>query len=167
MPDSFRTGLPRDIPPEPKGLYMSEVMPRLVDALSEGASIAGACRYAGLTRHVFDYWMARGDPDSEDYQESAGNQGRDYPMFYKTIMATLGNLEVEVAGMVKRQGHRDYRAGIEILSRRFPSDWSPPVSRSESKALVVHDFGAIAESVRQKLLPEFAITEVVQLQDGR
>lgn len=118
---------------------------RFVDAIRRASSLMGACRMAGVTYDVYRRYM--------DHGSAPGAKG---PMlwFYNAVIEAQGQMEVAISGaLMDAIEAGDTRAGLEVLSRRFPKDWSPT-----RKVEVGVDEGLLpdAAAVLGKLIPEIA-----------
>lgn len=119
-----------------------ERMERFVFAIRSGASIRGACAYAGISDRAYYNYMHTGERDLDPLARE----------FYERVKQAEGDLEVQLTSQWLAFAETDWRAIQEFMSRRFKGDWSPTVNARIGDDSAEPTPGEILG----KLLPELA-----------
>ncbi len=119
-PDNVVTLVPRPPPdkkgvfPHPNGKFSPEVTDVILTAVRIGNYFTTAASLAGIHVNTLYRWLSEGEEDE-------GSQYRD---FYLDMLSAEAEAEVSMVTVVRSAAESDYRAGLELLSRRFPEHWS-------------------------------------------
>jgi hypothetical protein len=90
-----------------------DVQQDLVYALSEGAAIAHACDYAGISERTYYDWMARGEAGEEAFAQ-----------FLQTITRARGRGVLRHLGTISRASEAgSWQAAGWLLQHRYPQEY--------------------------------------------
>ena len=135
-PDNVVTLVPRPtekgVYPHPNGKFTPEVTGLILGAVRAGNYFTTAASLAGIHINTLYRWLGQGE-DDEDSQ---------YHQFYLDMQMAEAEAEVSIVLVVRDAANIDYRAGLELLSRRFPDRWS-----SRNRTELTGEHGAPMELV--------------------
>ena len=100
--------------PHKNGKFTPEIVELILAAVRAGNYFTTAASVAGIHINTLYRWLSEGEAD-EDSQ---------YHDFYVEMMVAEAEAEVSIVSVVRSAVNSDYRAGLELLSRRFPDRWS-------------------------------------------
>ena len=100
--------------PHKNGKFTPEVRELIIGAVRAGNYFTTAASLAGIHINTLYRWLSEGEAD-EDSQ---------YREFYLDMQMAEAEAEVSIVLVVRDAANIDYRAGLELLSRRFPDRWS-------------------------------------------
>ncbi len=118
--------------PHKNGKFTPELRAVIIDAVSAGNYFTTAASVAGIHINTLYRWLSEGEAD-EDSQ---------YHEFYLDMQTAEAEAEVSIVSVVRSAANSDYRAGLELLSRRFPDRWS-----SRNRTELTGEHGAPVELV--------------------
>ena len=87
-----------------------ELQAELVSIIEAGNYRSVACRAVGLHPDTFRKWMQK--------------SRQPYVGFRRAVEAAEARGEVEVVELIRQQIGQNYRAGLELLSRKYPHRWA-------------------------------------------
>jgi hypothetical protein len=87
-----------------------ELQAQLVSIIEAGNYRSVACKAVGLHPDTFRKWMQK--------------SRRPYIGFRRAVEAAEARGEVEVVGLIRQQVSQNYRAGLELLARKYPQRWA-------------------------------------------
>lgn len=134
-PSNVVTLVPRPAPdkkgvyPHPNGKFTPELTEVILTAVRIGNYFTTAASLAGIHINTLYRWLSEGEDEDSQYHE-----------FYLDMLQAEAEAEVSIVTVVRSAANSDYRAGLELLSRRFPDRWS-----SRSKAELTGEHGAPIE----------------------
>lgn len=105
--------------PYPTSKFTPETVEVIVEAVRKGNYFTTASRLAGITVSTLYRWLNQGEAAIED-----GNYDDPHAVFYTAIHEAEAEAESGLVATIVDFAEVDYRAGLEILSRRFPDKWS-------------------------------------------
>jgi transposase len=97
------------------------VQNRICSALLDGNYKITAAKFGGISYATFAGWMIRGEEEGEGI----------YFDFFTAVTQALIQAEVSLIHEVRAQVKDDWRAGIELLGRRYPR-WTKKEKREVS-----------------------------------
>jgi len=110
---------PAEVPPHnSKGRQPSIADPvvreKILEKIREGNFLTTAASYAGITPHTLKRVLGE------------GREGKDrlYYEFWREVQQAEAEAEVNRLEQIQRHAETDWRAGLEILSRRWPERWA-------------------------------------------
>lgn len=120
--------------------FTPEVVEILLTAIRAGNYFTTACQYAGIHVGTLYRWLEWGEED--------GREG--YKEFAEELRQAEAEAEVDLVHMVSVHAKTDWRAGMELLSRRFPERWSSKQevsgqSKVEVEVVFVDDVGRFVD----------------------
>lgn len=118
-PDNVVTLVPRSAPdkkgvfPHPNGKFSPEIVDVILTAVRIGNYFTTAASLAGIHINTLYRWLSEGEDEDSQYHD-----------FYLAMLMAEAEAEVSIVTVVRSAANSDYRAGLELLSRRFPERWS-------------------------------------------
>jgi hypothetical protein len=100
--------------PHPNGKFAPEIHALIVAAVRSGNYVTTAAGLAGIHVQTLYRWLSKGESDEDSK----------YRQFYLDMQMAEAESEVSIVSIVRAAANIDYRAGLELLSRRFPERWS-------------------------------------------
>ena len=102
--------------PKKKQYYRlnEDVKNKLVNAIKAGNYIEASCRHAGISKTTYYRWK-------EEAKDCTRGKLFD---FMKEIEQAEASVEIRVVAQWQTHMEKDWRAGVEYLSRKFPDRWS-------------------------------------------
>lgn len=93
--------------------FTPETREVILEAVRQGNYYTTACALAGVHINTLYRWLKWGSEE-----ERPG-----YKEFYEDIMTAEAEAEVSLVTVIRTAAEIDYRAGLELLRRRFPERW--------------------------------------------
>lgn len=122
--DTHRTRQPKPTKPagpDKKGVYphqnskfSPETTALIIAAVRAGNYFTTAAALAGIHEGTLYRWLRAGEADEDSK----------YRQFALDMAMAEAEAEISIVSIVRSEANVDYRAGLELLSRRFPERWS-------------------------------------------
>ncbi len=116
--DTHRTRKPA---PDKKGVFphmnskfTPEVTDLIIAAVRAGNYFTTSAALAGIHEGTLYRWLREGEEDEDSK----------YRQFALDMATAEAEAEISVVSVIRAAASDDYRAGLELLSRRFPERWS-------------------------------------------
>jgi len=104
--------------------FRKDVIERLIDAVSKGASYILACNYAGISPVTFNKWMKKGEEQLEDYDDGIIEKGDEFLEFYMSIRAAEGEAAKGWLTIIDQAAtNGDWKAAAWKLEKRYPKEY--------------------------------------------
>ena len=89
-----------------------ELQKKLIKCIRAGSYIVVACRAVGISEFAFYDWIKKGKKGIEPYTK-----------FTKSVRQAQARGELKIYSEIRSQVKKDWRAGMEILARKYPKRW--------------------------------------------
>ena len=89
-----------------------ELQKKLIKYIQGGSYIVVACRAVGIAEKTFYEWIKKGEKGIEPYSKLS-----------KSIRQAQAIGELKIFSEIRSQVKNDWRAGMEILARKYPQRW--------------------------------------------
>jgi len=107
--------------PDKKGVYpyksskfTSENTELIIAAVRAGNYFTTSAALAGIHVQTLYRWLREGEEDEDSK----------YRQFSLDMAMAEAEAEISIVSVIRAEASEDYRAGLELLSRRFPDRWS-------------------------------------------
>jgi len=90
-----------------------ELQKKLIKCIRAGSYIVVACRAVGISEFAFYDWIKKGKKGIEPYTK-----------FTKSVRQAQAIGELKIYSEIRSQVKKDWRAGMEILARKYPQRWA-------------------------------------------
>ncbi len=94
-------------------LLTARVQRVIIEAIATGNHYPVAAAYAGIDHDTLRLWRRRGERGQQPYAD-----------FVKALAQAEIEWEVAAVKAIHAAGEKDWRAHLELLSRRFPERWA-------------------------------------------
>ncbi len=94
----------------------------IVEAISAGCPYPIAAAHAGVDHDTLRIWRRKGERSQQPYAD-----------FVKALAQAELDWEVNAVKSIHAAGDKDWRAHLELLSRRIPERWARANRRDESR----------------------------------
>ena len=121
-----------------------ELQKKLIKYIRAGSYIVVACRAVGISEFAFYDWIKKGKKGIEPYTK-----------FTKSVRQAQAIGELKIYSEIRSQVKKDWRAGMEILARKYPQRWAKKdrLEVKTKKTVESKQFIEISKKV-DNLLPE-------------
>ena len=121
-----------------------ELQKKLIKCIRAGSYIVVACRAVGISEFAFYDWIKKGKKGIEPYTK-----------FTKSVRQAQARGELKIYSEIRSQVKKDWRAGMEILARKYPQRWAKKdrLEVKTKKTVESKQFIEISKKV-DNLLPE-------------
>ena len=121
-----------------------ELQKKLIKCIRAGSYIVVACRAVGISEFAFYDWIKKGKKGIEPYTK-----------FTKSVRQAQAIGELKIYSEIRSQVKKDWRAGMEILARKYPQRWAKKdrLEVKTKKTIESKQFIEISKKV-DNLLPE-------------
>ena len=121
-----------------------ELQKKLIKCIRAGSYIVVACRAVGISEFAFYDWIKKGKKGIEPYTK-----------FTKSVRQAQAIGELKIYSEIRSQVKKDWRAGMEILARKYPQRWAKKdrLEVKTKKTVESKQFIEISKKI-ELLLPE-------------
>lgn len=99
--------------PHENSKFTQETVDTIIAAVQGGNYYTTAAHLAGISVNTLYRWIKKGENGEKPFDE-----------FYEAIQEAEAIAESSLVHVVSAAAKTDYKAGLELLSRRFPERWS-------------------------------------------
>lgn len=143
-----------------------ELAQKVYEHLKAGASFTATCRVVGISKEVFRRWRLPCAEAASDHEHGRAcrhvverlerREGQlvgtgEFVAFVALVEQALGEHEARLASLVTQAAEKDWRAALEILRRRYPENWNPPVTQETGRTVPEHDVRTASERLNERV----------------
>lgn len=109
-----------------KSKLTEEIIKDICKKLKVGNYIKTVATSIGVSERTFYYWIDRGEKVNKLYEagQKVPNEEKIYLQFLQSIQQAEAESEVVIVAQIFSQIPKDWKAGLELLSRKYPERWA-------------------------------------------
>lgn len=103
-----------------------EIIKDISKKLRVGNYVKTVATSIGISERTFYFWVERGEKANKLYEagQKVSNEEKIYLQFLQSVRQAEAEAEVMIVAQIFSQIPKDWKAGLELLARKYPERWA-------------------------------------------